>query len=241
MGWTAAAERGPTVFAAASLKEALDAVNAAWSEETGRKARISYGGTPALAKQIALGAPADIFISANEDWMDYVEATGRAEPGTRRGLLANRIVLIAPQASNVSTEIGPGFPLRRLLGSRRLAMADVEAVPAGKYGKSALQALGVWRSVEDRIVQTQNVRGALALVARAEAPLGIVYLTDAAAESRVQIVAMLPAGTHPPIVYPMVQLSSATDSAAKDFARFLVEDRAAAIFRDHGFEVLRPK
>jgi molybdate transport system substrate-binding protein len=241
MPQASAQETGPTVFAAASLKDALDEVNEAWGSEAGKRARISYAATSALAKQIAEGAPADIFFSADRDWMDFVEETGRIEPGSRADLLANRIVLIAPENSEATADIEPGFPLANMLGDGRLAMANVDAVPAGKYGKAALQSLGVWESVEGRVAQAQNVRAALALVARGEAPLGIVYSTDARAESRVGIVGTFPDGSHPPIIYPVAQLADATASSATEFYEFLRGKRAASIFRDLGFEVLSHK
>ncbi|XSG82604.1 MAG: molybdate ABC transporter substrate-binding protein [Methyloligella sp. ZOD6] len=234
----AAQETVPTVFAAASLKDALDGVNGAWEEETGHKARISYAATSALAKQIAEGAPADVFISADRDWMDFVEETGRLKPGSRTDLLQNELVLIAPEGSDVTADIAPGFPLKRMLGSGRLAMANVDAVPAGKYGKAALQSLGIWDAVKGSIAQAQNVRVALALVARQEAPLGIVYRTDANADSRVRIVGRFPEGTHPPIIYPAAQLSSANASTATEFLKFLRGDRARAVFQENGFIVL---
>ncbi|ODA68631.1 Molybdate-binding periplasmic protein precursor [Methyloligella halotolerans] len=233
-----AQDAGPTVFAAASLKDALDAVNAAWTEETGHSARISYAATSALAKQIVEGAPADIFFSADQDWMDFVEKAGRVEEGTRTDLLENAIVLIAPNGSDVSTTIVPGFPLVELLGGGRLAMANVDAVPAGKYGKASLQSLEVWDAVKDRLAQAQNVRAALALVARGEAPLGIVYRTDAKAESRVRIVGTFPPGSHPPIVYPIAQLTDVSASTATEFLDFLRDRRAAEIFRAQGFGVV---
>ncbi len=233
-----AQEAGPTVFAAASLKNALDGVNAAFEEETGRRARISYAATSALAKQIAEGAPADIFFSANQEWMDYAEETGRLKPGSRIDLLANQLVLVAPKDSKAKTQLVPGFPLKEMLGGGHLAMANVDAVPAGKYGKAALQSLGVWDSVQGDVAQAQNVRAALALVARGEAPLGIVYSTDARAESRVRIVGTFPDGSHPPIIYPVAQLADATASSATEFFEFLRGKRAAEIFREHGFDVL---
>ncbi|MFD0987394.1 molybdate ABC transporter substrate-binding protein [Methyloligella solikamskensis] len=228
----------PTVFAAASLKDALDGVNAAWEEVTGHAARISYAASSALAKQIAEGAPADIFFSADRDWMDFVEASGQVKAGTREDLLANRIVLIAPKDTDTALEIASGFPLKEALEGGRLAMANVDAVPAGKYGKAALQSLDVWSAVEGSVAQAQNVRAALALVARGEAPLGIVYRTDAYAEPRVRIVGTFPEDSHPPIIYPVAQLSGATASTTTEFLDFLRGKTAASIFRDQGFGVL---
>nr|WP_246810043.1 molybdate ABC transporter substrate-binding protein [Methyloligella sp. GL2] len=231
----AADAKGPTVFAAASLKNALDEVNDAWEKETGKRAAISYAGTSALAKQIEQGAPADIFFSADLDWMDYVEKAGLIDPETRKNLLGNKIVLVAPADSEVTAEIAPGFPLAKLLGDGRLAMANVDSVPAGKYGKAALQSLGVWDSVADKIAQAQNVRVALALVARKEAPLGIVYQTDATSEPKVRIVGAFPDESHPPIIYPVTMLKEASSPDAAAFLDFLAGAEAAALFEAQGF------
>ncbi len=228
-----------TVFAAASLKTALDAVNAAWAGENGSPATISYAGSSALARQIEQGAPADVFISADLDWMSYLAERHLIRPDTEVRLLGNRLVLIAPATSAAAAEIAPGVDLAGLLGDGRLAMANVDAVPAGKYGKAALQALGIWDAVADRIAQADNARAALALVALGEAPLGVVYATDAAAEPRVRIVGTFPANTHPPIVYP----AAATADAGPDAAAFLVflrTRRAADLFKAQGFSVLAP-
>ncbi|MGE0723661.1 MAG: molybdate ABC transporter substrate-binding protein, partial [Alphaproteobacteria bacterium] len=191
----------------------------------------------ALARQIEQGAPASIFISADLDWMDHVAQRGLIRPGTRTRLLGNRIVLIAPAGSAVAARIAPGFDLAGLLSGGRLAMADTRAVPAGKYGKAALETLGVWSAVERRVAQAENVRSALLFVARGEAPLGIVYRTDAAAEARVRIVDTFPENTHPPIVYPAALTRTAVADAAAFFAH-LRSEAARPHFEKQGFAIL---
>lgn len=226
-----------TVFAAASLKNALDAVAGKWQAETGNHATISYGASSTLAKQIENGAPADLFISADLDWMDYLQQKNLIDPASRRNLLGNQLVLIAPRDGKAETSIAPGFPLAAMLGDGRLAMADPAAVPAGKYGKAALQRLGVWDTVSGRVAAAENVRAALLLVARGEAPLGIVYRTDAAVEPGVRIVAAFPAGTHPPITYPMALTKTAGPGAAQ-LAAYLQGPAARTLFEAQGFTVL---
>ena len=213
------------VFAAASLKNALDAVNAQWTKETGKKAVISYASSSALAKQIEQGAPAQMFISADLDWMDYLAAKSLIKPDTRSNLLGNRIVLIAPKDKAQPVEIKPGFDLAKLLGDGRLAMANVDSVPAGKYGKAALEKLGVWASVSRKIAQAENVRAALLLVSRGEAPAGIVYQTDAAADPNVKIIGTFPEDTHPPIIYPIALTASATHPDAAAFLAYIRSER----------------
>ena len=181
------------------------------------------------------GAPADIFISADLDWMDYVEKRSLVKAGTRTNLLRNEIVLIAPADSKAFFDIGPKFPLAKLLGDGRLAMGDPDHVPAGKYGKAALEALEVWPSVANRIARAENVRAALNFVARGEAPFGVVYRTDAAAEKNVRIVGAFPGNTHPPIVYPAALLSGGKSPGAEKYFQFLKSTAAQAIFRKHGF------
>lgn len=237
----AVAQDNPTIFAAASLKNALDDVNAAWKEEAGKEATISYAGSSALARQIEQGAPANVFISADLDWMHYLAERDLVDPQTQVNLLANRIVLIAPAGSDAAATIEPGFDLAGLLGEEeRLAMANVEAVPAGRYGKAALEALGVWDSVADKIAQTENVRAALALVSLGEAPLGIVYQTDAAADADVRIVDRFPEDTHPPIVYPVALTAGTANPAAAEFLTFLQSEKAKELFERQGFSVLLP-
>jgi molybdate transport system substrate-binding protein len=226
------------VFAAASLKNALDDISAAWQRETGKKTAISYAASPALARQIEQGAPADIFISADLDWMDYVEKRDLIKADTRSNLLGNKIVLVAPKSSTASVKIAPGLNLAGALGSGRLAMADTAAVPAGKYGKSALKALGVWSSVQDKVAQAENVRAALLLVSRGEAPLGIVYETDAAADPNVRIVDAFPANTHPAIVYPIALTAAGRNPDAASFLAYLKSAKARPLFEKQGFTVV---
>ncbi len=227
------------VFAAASLKNAVDAIAAQWHEKSGGEATISYAASSTLAKQIENGAPADLFISADRKWMDYLQQRRLIDAKTRVDLLGNSLVLIAPKNGPVKTTIASGFPLLKLLGGGRLAMADPAAVPAGIYGKAALQKLGVWPMVADRIAAAENVRAALLLVARGEAPLGVVYSTDAAVEPGVKIVATFPADSHLPIVYPMALTRNAQPAAAA-FASYLRGPAARAVFTGQGFTMLDP-
>ena len=191
-----------------------------------------------MAKQIENGAPADLFISADSDWMDYLETRKLIKPGSRSDLLGNGIVLIAPAASPIKLTIAPGFALASALGSGRLAMADPAAVPAGRYGKAALEKLGVWDTVANRIAAAENVRAALLLVARGEAPLGIVYSTDAAVEPGVRIVDTFPGDTHPPIVYPIAVTATSTNPDASALLVYLRGAAAHAQFHKAGFTVL---
>jgi molybdate transport system substrate-binding protein len=229
----------PLVFAAASLKNALDDATAQWSKESGKKVAISYGSSPALAKQIEAGAPAQMFISADLDWMNYVAEKKLIKSETRANLLGNRIVLVAPKDSNVSLTIAPNFALANALDGGKLAMANTDAVPAGKYGKAALEKLGVWGSVRGSVVQALDVRAALQFVARKEAPLGIVYQTDAAAEPNVKIVGMFPEDTHPPIIYPIALTSTASSPDIASFLAYLRSPAARPAFEKQGFTVLR--
>jgi molybdate transport system substrate-binding protein len=236
----AAQGRDVLVFAAASLKNALDEISAQWQRESGKKAAISYAASNTLIKQIEQGAPADIFISADLDWMDYGQQKGLIKPDTRSNLLGNRLVLVAPKDSNISANIQPGFDLAALLKGGRLAMGNVDAVPAGKYGKAALEKLGAWDGVKDKIAQAESVRAALLLVARGEAPLGIVYQTDAASDPTVKIVGTFPENTHPPIIYPVALTKDATGAEALAFLNFLRSAVARAAFERQGFTVLAP-
>lgn len=229
-----------TVFAAASLKTALDAASADYLKSTGNKIVVSYAASSALAKQIEQGAPADIFISADLDWMDYVAKAKLINDDTRFNLLGNRLVLIAPAASTATLNIEPGFKLAEALGEGRLAMADVKSVPAGKYGSAALKKLGVWDAIEPKVAQAENVRAALALVAQGEAPFGIVYETDATAEPKVKIVGVFPEDTHPPIIYPIALIAGSKDSeSAKAFIAFLKSPEGHAAFAKQGFTILK--
>jgi molybdate transport system substrate-binding protein len=226
------------VFAAASLKNALDEITSEYQRETGSEVVVSLAASSTLARQIESGAPADIFISADLDWMDYLASRNLIDRASRRNLLGNTLVLVAPKGGAPVT-IAPRFPLAALLGGGRLAMADTAAVPAGKYGRAALEALGVWPSVANQVAQAENVRAALALVARQEAPLGIVYRTDAMAEPLVTTVGVFPDSTHPPIVYPVALTAAATAPGAARFLAYLESPRALAVFEKHGFTVAR--
>ena len=240
--WSAGAhaqERDLLVFAAASLKNALDDADAQYLHDTGRKVVASYGASSTLAKQIENAAPADIFISADLDWMDYVAERKLIKPETRFNLLGNKLVLIAPADSRINLTIAPNFPLAQALGNERLAMADPASVPAGKYGKAALEALGVWSSVSSKVAPAQDVRATLLLVARGEAPLGIVYQTDAAADKGVKIVGAFPELTHPPIIYPIAVTTASTNPGAGAFAGFLKSPAARPAFEKQGFVVLQ--
>jgi molybdate transport system substrate-binding protein len=225
-------------FAAASLKNALDAIDAQYQTDTGKHVAVSLAASSTLAKQIESGAPADIFISADLDWMDYLAQKNLIKADTRKNLLGNELVLIAPKDSAATIAIAPGFDLAKLLGGGKLAMADTSAVPAGKYGKAALEKLGVWDKVSSQIAQAENVRAALALVARGEAPLGIVYQTDAAAEPGVKIVATFPADTHPPIIYPVALLAGSKNPDAAAYLAYLEGPAAKPLFEKQGFVVL---
>jgi molybdate transport system substrate-binding protein len=227
-----------TVFAAASLKDALDSVAKAYEHETDAHVTISYAASSVLAKQIEQGAPADVFISADLDWMDYLDERKLIKPDTRFNFLGNHLVLIAPGGSTVDAKIAPGFPLAALLGNGHLAMANTNSVPAGKYGKAALQALGVWDQVKDKIAQAENVRAALLLVSRGEAPLGIVYTSDAHADPKVKVIGTFPENTHPPIIYPAAVLAGAKSPAAQAFLNYLKTGAAKGLFENQGFEVL---
>jgi len=229
-----ASARPLLVFAAASLTDALGEMDREFSARSGQPVRESFDASSTLAKQIEAGAAADVLLSADPAWMDYLEARGLLRRGTRRDLLGNTLVLIAPSGSAVRLPIGPGFPLAEALGAGRLAVADPDSVPAGKYARAALAALGVWDGVAGRLARAENVRTALAYVARAETPLGIVYRTDAAAEPRVRVVDVFPAHTYPPITYP-VALTAAAQPAAVRFEQFLSGDEARRIFKRYGF------
>jgi molybdate transport system substrate-binding protein len=226
------------VFAAASLKNALDDAAAAYRQQGGDIVRISYAASSALAKQLESGAPADIFVSADQDWMDYAQRQGLINPATCKDFLANRLVLVAPASSNVAVTIAPNFPLTALLAEGRLAIADPDSVPAGKYAKAALEHLGVWPSVEPKVARAENVRAALFYVVRNEAPLGIVYATDAAAETGVKIVGVFPEESHPPIRYPIALTAASRSPAAAAFLAFLESPAARRFFEAQGFRVL---
>lgn len=236
----AAADQPVVVFAAASLKNALDAVISGWSKETGKTATVSYAASSALAKQIEQGAPADMFISADLAWMDYVAKANLIRTDTRENLLGNRLVLVAPADATATVDIQPGFDLAALLGDGRLAVGEVNSVPAGKYAKTALTSLGVWPSVEGKLAQADNVRAALLLVSRGEAPFGIVYQTDAASDKKVKIVGVFPEGSHAPIIYPVALTTVSTNPDAASLLKALHSGPAAAAFTAEGFTMLVP-
>lgn len=227
------------VFAAASLKTALDDILQAWQQAGHGVVTVSYAGSSALAQQIHYGAPADVFISANVEWMDFLAEKNLIRRDSRRNLLSNTLVLIAHGKNAAPLDIHPGFDLRTRLKGGRLVMAMVDAVPAGMYGKAALQSLDVWNAVAPHVAQTDNVRAALTLVARGEAPLGIVYATDAAADDNVTIVGTFPATSHPPIVYPAALTAHSSHHDAAAFLHHLFSPTAAAVFEKHGFRVLK--
>jgi molybdate transport system substrate-binding protein len=234
-GASAALAAGFTVFAAASLREALDQQAKEFEASTGNHVNVSYGASNALARQIESAAPADVFVSADGDWMDYLGQRNLLAPGTRVDLLRNTLVLIAPAHSTASLRITPGFGLAAALGKEKLAMANPEAVPAGKYGKAALEKLGVWASVAKQVARADNVRAALALVSRGEAPFGIVYATDAQADRGVKVVDTFPADSYPPIVYPAAVLASSKSPVAKPFLAYLRSVPATPTWERYGF------
>ena len=233
-----AQEKALTVFAAASMKNALDDVDAAYTKKTGVKLTVSYAASSALMKQIEQGAPADVFASADLDWMDYGSQKKVIRDDTRVNLLGNKIVLIAPKDSKLANvTIGPGFDLAKLAGDGRVTTGDVKAVPVGKYAKAALEKLGAWAAAEPKMAMAENVRAALTLVVRGEGALGIVYETDAKVEPQVKIVGMFPADSHPAIVYPVAATAAAKPEADRYIA-FLRSQAAKTIFEKYGFAFL---
>jgi molybdate transport system substrate-binding protein len=233
-----AQEKGLTIFAAASMKNALDEVDAAYTAKTGVKVVASYAASSVLAKQIDQGAPADVFLSADTDWMDYATKQKSIKPETRTNLLGNSIVLIAPKDSSIDrVAIATGFDLAKLAGTGRIATGDVNSVPVGKYAKAALEKLGAWEAAAPKFAMAESVRAALTLVARGEAVLGIVYATDAKVEPEVKIVGTFPAESHPPIIYPVAATTSAGPQAA-DYLAFLRSSTAKSIFEKYGFTFL---
>ncbi len=223
-----------TVYAAASLGDALREVGAAYTQASGVPVRYSFAASSALARQIESGAPADVYFSADEQWMDYLAKRSLIVPASRRDVLGNRLVLVAPRDSTITLAIAPGFALRTALGDGRLATGDPDSVPAGRYARAALSHLGVWAEVEQRLVRADDVRGALHFVAIGEAPLGIVYETDARIEPRVRVVDVFPADSHLPITYP-VALTPAAAPAARAFIEFLDGAAARVVFERYGF------
>jgi molybdate transport system substrate-binding protein len=228
-----------TVFAAASLKNALDDTNAAFTKATGVKTTTSYAASSALAKQIEQGAPADVFISADLQWMDYAGERKLIKPDTRVNLLGNKLVLIAPADSKIANvTIGEGFDVAKLAGSGRIAVADVNAVPAGRYAKAALEKLGAWAAAEPKLAQAENVRATLAFVARDETPIGIVYETDAKVEPKVKVIGAFPDSSYPPVTYPVAATATTTKQGVSQYLHFLRSPAAKAIFEKYGFSFL---
>lgn len=228
-------DRGPLVLAAASMQEAMTAAAESWAARGHPRPTLSFAGSSALARQIKAGAPADLFLSADEEWMTDVEQAGLIVRGTRANMAGNRLVLITPAARPVALRIGRGMPITGALGDSRIAMADPDSVPAGKYGKAALTALGVWPSVADKVARADNVRAALSFVERGETPLGIVYATDARASRAVRVVGTFPAGSHRPIRYPLARLTASRHRDAEAFRRYLLSSAGKAILARYGF------
>jgi molybdate transport system substrate-binding protein len=238
IGQPVVAQQILTVFAAASMKNALDDANAAFTKATGIKVTASYAASSALAKQIEAGAPADVFVSADLQWMDYVAQKNLIKPDSRVNLLGNKLVLIAPLDSKLDkVAIGQGFDIAKLAGDGRIAVADVKAVPAGLYAKAALEKLGSWAAAEPKLAMAENVRATLAFVARGETPVGIVYETDAKVEPKVKIVGVFPDGSHPPVIYPVAATAAARADVSK-YLGFLRTPEAKAIFEKYGFSFL---
>lgn len=233
-----APQQGPVIFAAASMKTALDQIAAAWKAKTGKSVAISYASSAVLAKQIESGAPADLFISADLKWVDYLDKAGLLRPGTRETLLGNQLVLVAPADSKTSLTITKGFDLAGAIGSGKLAVCTITSCPAGLYGKQALEKLGVWTSVEPKLAQADNVRGALLLVSRGEAPFGIVYATDAKAEPKVKVIGTFPESSHEPIVYPAAVPKDSKNPDGAALETYLHAPESVKILKEQGFTIL---
>jgi molybdate transport system substrate-binding protein len=229
---------GVLTFAAASTKDALNEIGERYGESSGRRVTFSFASSADLARQIEHGAPADLFLSADTAWMDYLSERRLLVADSRRDLLSNRLVLIAPEGSELAIEMGPGAPLAAALGDGWFVLADPDIVPAGRYARTALEKLGLWSGIESRLVGAKDVRAALALVERGEAAAGIVYATDAMTSERVRVVDNVPADSHPPILYPMAILSGHDDDDARAFAAYLAGPEAKAVFARFGFLVL---
>lgn len=236
-GAAESASRPVTVFAAASLTNVLDELGREFTRTTGVPVRFSFASSSILARQIEAGAAAEVFFPADQEWMDYLERRSRIQNSSRRNVVGNRLVLIAPRASDVQLVIEPGFPLVAALGRGRLATGDPDSVPVGRYARAALTRLGVWDDVAGRLVRADDVRHALMFVARGEAPLGIVYATDARIDDRVRIVGTFPAGSHPPITYPVALTRRAGPDAGR-FVQFVLGDAGLATFERAGFTPL---
>jgi molybdate transport system substrate-binding protein len=237
-GGADAASAAPVVFAAASMKTALDAAAAAWKADTGKTVSIAYASSAALAKQIEQGAPADIFISADLKWMDYLENSKLVRAGTRKNLFGNKLVLIEPSDADIMLEIANGFDLAGAAGDGKIAVCAIDSCPAGIYAKEALESLGVFAGVAPKLAQADNVRNALILVSRGEAKFGIVYATDARADPKVKVVGTFPASSHSPIVYPVALIASSANPDAAFFLAYLTSQAATKIFLEQGFDIL---
>jgi molybdate transport system substrate-binding protein len=237
VGQSSGAADSVTVFAAASLTEVMQALGIEYTKQTGIKIEFSFAATSTLARQVESGAHADVFFSADQDWMDYLDQRSLIQKATRRNMLGNRLALVAPVSSTVQLQIKPNFALLAALGGGRLATGDPDSVPVGRYARSALTTLGVWQDVADRLVRADNVRTALAFVARGEVPLGIVYETDARIDKQVRIVDLFPESSHSPISYP-IALTSTANAKAASFLEFLRGPSAASAFEKYGFIVL---
>ena len=239
--WTSANAAGRaqaiTVYAAASLTEALQELGDRFSKATGIPVKFSFAASSTLARQIEAGSAADVFLSADQEWMDYLDRRAILQHASRRNVLGNRLVLVAPADSKIELKIGPNFPLRQALGQGRLATGDPDMVPVGRYARSALLSLGVWNDVVDRLVRAESVRSALIYVARGEVPLGIVYATDARIDPKVRIVDFFPPMSHPPIVYPVALTRVASTEAAR-FVEYLRGPDGVDVFEKFGFVVL---
>lgn len=230
------AQRGPLVLAASSLQESLEAVAGEWAAKGHARPVLSFAATPALARQVEAGARADIFISADEQWMDELARRNLIRQATRATFLGNRLVLVEPAGRHTRLDLEPGPALASTLSRGRIAIADPQAVPAGRYAKAALASLGVWEELSGQLVQTENVRAAAALVAQGEAAFGIVYATDAQADRKLRVIATFPATSHAPIAYPLALLETSSNRDAAGFRQFLLSDEAGAIFRSFGFD-----
>lgn len=238
-GAAAARGKAPVVLAAASLQPAMEEIGRAWAARGHPTPVFSFAASSTLARQIEAGVPADLFLSADEEWADYLQQRGFVVVRSRVDLLGNRLALVAAKDDTRRMTIRPGFPLAAMVGSSRLAVADTESVPAGRYAKAALVSLKVWDGVAGKLAPAENVRAALAMVERGLTPLGIVYATDAKGSAKVQLVGLFPQGSHPPIRYPMVTLARSRNPEAQAFRRFLLSPPARAIFVRYGFAVMR--
>jgi len=236
-----AATDGPVIFAAASMKTALDAIAAAWKAQGGKAPAISYGSSGVLAKQVEQAAPADIFISADLKWMDYLDKAKFIKAGTRSNLLGNALVLIEPADATSTLKIAPKFDLAGATGDSKIAVCTIASCPGGIYAKQAFEKLGVWEAVEPKLAQADNIRNALTLVARGEAKFGVVYATDAKAEPKVKVLDTFPETSHEPILYPVALLNSSTNKDAVAFLAYMRSQAATKILTDQGFTILPVK